>query len=240
MKKTKIIILTVAALLIIALPALFVTQKTKAKNTPELPIQDEYKLPDISVVVAKNFSNFSISSGNENKLIVKYSGKKINSEKPYKIHNDSIFVEKSYNPATPDKILKLQLKNINKLIVGDTATVHIYNISTTKLEISSKKSHVSFSRPPYDNSELKIKNQIDSFYYFGRNGLLHMENTQIEHAIIELRNSNLYMLDKLNIKELHLQVKDSSNIIQFTSIRGNIQNMDLDIDNSSYCDISKQ
>lgn len=240
MKKTKIIILTVAALLIIALPVLFVIQKTKVKNSPEIPIQEEYKLPDISVVVAKKSGSFIISSGNENRLTIKYQGEKIISEKPFSIHKDTLFMTEKYDPKKNELIMQLELKNIDKLIVEDTAEVYICDLSCSKLEINNNKGQVLFTKLHYNDSKDKNANRIDSFTYVGNKGLCSLKNTQIEHAIIELRNSNLFMLDKLNIKELHLQVKDSSSIIQFTSLRGNIQNMDLDIDKSSYCEIRKR
>lgn len=236
MKKTKIIILAVAALLIIALPALFVIQKTKAKNKPELPVQDEYKLPDISVVVAKNFGAFTLTSGNENKAIVKYAGDKIEIDKPFSIHNDTLFMTENYIPPKADLTLQIELKNIDKLIVENSSQVYICNYSSPKLEVVNRKGVVQFT---YTEGKKREKNRIDSLHYVGYNSFLSINNTQTKEAQIELRKSKFWIVENVNFKNLGLHVNDSSEVLQFSHKRGNTQNLDLEIDNSSILQLGK-
>lgn len=236
MKKTKIIILVVAALLIIALPALFVIQKTKEKNTPELPIQEEYRLPDISVVVAKKSGRIIISSGSENKVIVKYAGDKIEIDKPFSIHKDTIFMAENYTPPKADMTLQIELKNIDKLIVENSSQVYICNYSSPKLEVVNRKGVVLFT---YTEGKKREKNRIDSLHYVGYNSFLSINNTQTKEAQIELRKSKFWIVKNVNFKNLDLHVNDSSEVLQYSHKRGNTQNLDLEIDNSSILQLGK-
>lgn len=235
MKKTKIIILVVAALLIIALPALFVIQKTKAKNTPELPIQEEYRLPDISVVVAKNFGAFTFTSGNENKVIVKYAGDKIEINKPFSIHKDTLFMDEGYIPSKKDMSLQMELKSIEKLIVN-SSIVYLCNLSSPRLELMNKSGTVIIT---YIKEKKKEKNKIDNLQYISYNGSLIINNTQTKETKIELRKSKFLIGENVNFKNLSLHVIDSSEVQQFAHKRGNTQNLDLEIDNSSILQLGK-
>ncbi|MDD2995802.1 MAG: hypothetical protein PHP99_06245 [Paludibacter sp.] len=144
-------------------------------------------------------------------------------------------MDEGYIPSKKDMTLQMELKSIEKLIVN-SSIVYLCNLSSPRLELMNKSETVIIT---YIKEKKKEKNKIDNLQYISYNRSLIINNTQTKETKIELRTSKFLIGENVNFKNLSLHVIDSSEVQQFSHKRGNTQNLDLEIDNSSILQLGK-
>lgn len=239
MKQSNILVLLIALLALLFIALTFVTSAKSATSKKKDYLQKEIALSDISVIVGEPHSRFDVMSGNENKLVVGYSGIKDICSNFYKVKNDTLYFLK---PSKSDDSLRfiVQCKNLKNIDIKKSSVCSVAGFKAKSLTLHNNDGKVVFGDKSIHNFGYDYWVEVEQLHFSANKGKVLFQNIILNSASIHLKHVEAKFLGEVNIGNLDLQLSDSTDFTDyFSENKGNIRSINIKADATSKFGIHK-